>query len=140
MPSVLVPPLCRVLLLALSKPPLCRVPVICRVLSLWHSANSLFVERPIKSTRQSLGHSAKKPSPVVNDGIKTPKNVLHSSQIKSEFKLDYFKFDQLYRRQHHSSAVQLHFCSGTSSYICGEKNTREDDMWCILAYSLLGLV
>ena len=45
LPSVLV---CRV-------PPLCRVSVVCRVLSLWHSANSLFVERPIKNTRQSLG-------------------------------------------------------------------------------------
>ena len=58
------PGLCRVLLFAecsaLGKPPLCRVPVVCRVLSLWHSTNSLFAERPIKSTRQNLGHSAKK--------------------------------------------------------------------------------
>ena len=49
------PGLCRVLLFAecsaLGKPPLCRVPVVCRVLSLWHSANSLFAERPIKNTR-----------------------------------------------------------------------------------------
>ena len=39
--------------------------LVCRVLSLWHSATSLFAECPIKSTRQSMGHSAKKPSPVV---------------------------------------------------------------------------
>ena len=62
--------------LTLDKPGLCRVllfaecsalgkPRLCRVLSLWHSVNSLFTECPIKSTRQSLGHSAKKPSPVV---------------------------------------------------------------------------
>ena len=61
--------LCRVLLFAecsaLGKPPLCRVPVVCRVPSLWHSVNSLFAERPIKNTRQSMGHSAKKSSPVV---------------------------------------------------------------------------
>ena len=61
--------LCRVFWFAecptLGKPPLCRVPAVCQVLSLWHSANSLFAERPIKSTRQSLGHSTKKPSPVV---------------------------------------------------------------------------
>ena len=43
----------------------CRVPGVCRVLSLWHSANNFFAECPIKRTRQSLGHSAKKPSPVV---------------------------------------------------------------------------
>ena len=63
-PTLGKPGLCRVLLFAecsaLSKPPLCRVPVVCRVLSLWHSTNSLFAERPIKSTRQNLGHSAKK--------------------------------------------------------------------------------
>ena len=68
-PTLGKPGLCRVLLFAecsaLGKPPLCRVPVVCRVLSLWHSTNSLFAVRPIKSTRQSLGHSAKKPSPVV---------------------------------------------------------------------------
>ena len=68
-PTLGKPGLCRVLLFAecsaLSKPPLCRVPVVCRVLSLWHSTNSLFAERPIKSTRQSMGHSAKKPSLVV---------------------------------------------------------------------------
>ena len=62
-------PFCRVLLFAecsaLGKPPLCRVPVVCRVLSRWHSANSLFAECPIKCTRQSLGHLAKKSSPVV---------------------------------------------------------------------------
>ena len=66
---------CRVLLFvecsALGKPPLCRVPVVCRVLSLWHSANSLFAECPIKSTRQSLGHSTKKPSPVVKETAST---------------------------------------------------------------------
>ena len=68
-PTLGKPDLCRVLLFAecssLGKPPLYRVPVVCRVLSLWHSTNDLFVERPIKSTRQSLGHSAKKPSLVV---------------------------------------------------------------------------
>ena len=68
-PTLGKPGLCRVLLFAecsaLGKPPLCRVSVVCRVLSLWHSANSLFTERPIKSTRQSMGHSAKKPSLVV---------------------------------------------------------------------------
>ena len=61
--------LCRVLLFveysALGKPPLCRVPVVCWVLSLWHLANSLFAECPIKNTRQSVGHSTKKPSLVV---------------------------------------------------------------------------
>ena len=65
------PGLCRVLFFAecsaLGKPPLCRVSVVCRVVSLWHSVNSLFAECPIKSTRQSLGHSAKKPSPVVKE-------------------------------------------------------------------------
>ena len=68
---------CRVLLFAecsaLGKPPLCRVPGVCRVLSLWHSANSLFAECPIKSTRQSMGHSAKKPSPVAIRRIKGTK-------------------------------------------------------------------
>ena len=68
-PTLGKPGLCRVLLFvecsALGKPPLCRVPVVCRVLSLWYSANNLFTECPIKNTQQSLGHSAKKPSPVV---------------------------------------------------------------------------
>ena len=68
-PTLGKPGLCRVLLFAecaaLGKPTLCRVPVVCRVLSLWHSANSPFAERPIKSTRQSMGHSTKKPSLVV---------------------------------------------------------------------------
>ena len=73
-PTLDTPGLCRVLLFAecsaLGKPPICRVPVVCRVLSPWHSANSLFVERPIKSTRQSLEHSAKKSSPIVEGGVK----------------------------------------------------------------------
>ena len=53
----------------LGKPPLCRVSGVCRVLSLWHSANSPFAECPIKSTRQSVGHSAKKSSPVVQSKV-----------------------------------------------------------------------
>ena len=76
-PTLGKPSLCRVLLFAecsaLGKPPLCRV------LSLWHSANSLFAECPIKSTRQSVGHSAKKPSPVVvclDRKMNVPKNNL----------------------------------------------------------------
>ena len=72
-PTLGKPGLCRVLLFAecsaLGKPPLCPVPVVCRVLSLWHSANTLFAERPIKITQQSLGHSAKKPSPVVESFV-----------------------------------------------------------------------
>ena len=75
-PTLGKPGLCRVLLFAecsaLGKPPLYRVPLVCRVLSLWHSANSLFAERPIKSTRQSLGHSAKMPSPVVPAVCRAP--------------------------------------------------------------------
>ena len=62
-PTLGKPGLCRVLLFVECS--LCRVPVVCRVLSLWHSANNLFAECLIKSTRQSLGHSIKKPSPVV---------------------------------------------------------------------------
>ena len=88
------PPLCRVLLFAecsaLDKPPLCRVPVVCRVLSLWHSANNLFTECPIKSTRQSLGHSAKKPSPVVRrpqrGGCRTSLDLFHVVQLFSYLK------------------------------------------------------
>ena len=68
-PTLGKPGLCRVLFFAecsaLDKPPLYRVPVICRVLSLWHLAKSLIPECTIKSTRQSLGHSTKMPSPVV---------------------------------------------------------------------------
>jgi hypothetical protein len=58
-------PLPSVLFLALGKEGLCRVPDVCRVLYLWNSAKTLFAECPIKSTRQSMGHSAKTPSPVV---------------------------------------------------------------------------
>ena len=68
--------LCRVLLFVecstLGKPPLCRV------LSLWHSVNSLFAEYSIKRTRQSLGHSAKKPSPIVKSPLENFTYVCYS--------------------------------------------------------------
>ena len=39
--------------------------VFCRVYFIWHSANTVFAECPIKYTRQSLRHSAKCRFPVV---------------------------------------------------------------------------
>ena len=76
---------------ALGKIHLCRVPekntrqrrilpcvFVCRVYFIWHSANTVFAECPIKYTRQSLRHSANRRFPVVF--LKMP---MRSSHLRS---------------------------------------------------------
>ena len=60
-PTLGKPGLCLVLLFAecsaLSKPPLCRVLVVCRVLSLWHSAKSGTLGKEAVSDSECLGRA-----------------------------------------------------------------------------------